>query len=253
MSQRDIILEKAKELLRKKKTQGATHSEIRDALNIEIKKKRVNIDSVSSYISNLPSDSEGAIVRMGRALYVLKDYTDKVDESDSLTPAESQKEAQSYPHFAQYLMDEEYCTKAVALGGRAFDLKWFTPDVIGIFDHQSGMSSFGANKLPFVPEVVSAEIKADAKDEELLKGFGQASSYLLFSHKVFLVIPQAASKAIKDRLEVMCEKAGLGLIIESPQHKYELVVSAWKQEPELVHLIPLIPKIEAKLKAHTLH
>lgn len=39
------------------------------------------------------------------------------------------------------------------------------------------------------PEIVSVEIKTDTN--QLITAFGQACAYKLFSHKVYLVIPNA--------------------------------------------------------------
>ena len=58
------------------------------------------------------------------------------------------------------------CTNAIALGGRVFEDKWGTPDVIGI-----ERSPFG-ELIQRQIVIVSAEIKTDTQG--LITAFGQA-------------------------------------------------------------------------------
>src|SRR5271165_2566889 len=59
---------------------------------------------------------------------------------------------QCYQPFADWLVDQEVCNRAIPLGGNVFGGKWGTPDVIGKRDKQPG------DIVEFPTEIVSAEI-----------------------------------------------------------------------------------------------
>jgi len=62
-------------------------------------------------------------------------------------------------------------------------------------------------------EIVSAEIKTNTN--QLITAFGQACAYKLFSHKVYLVIPNAEQDV--GRIESLCLIFGIGLVLFDPQ------------------------------------
>ncbi|MFH1422292.1 MAG: hypothetical protein ABIH42_06220, partial [Planctomycetota bacterium] len=97
-------------------------------------------------------------------------------------PTESVKEEKFYKSFADWLVDEDECTKAIPLGGNKFGGKWGTPDVIGKWESRYG----DIVKAP--TEIVSAEIKTDTAG--LITAFGQSCAYKLFSRKSYIVIPK---------------------------------------------------------------
>jgi hypothetical protein len=134
----------------------------------------------------------------------------------------SGSERNFYQSFADWLMhDTEECTKAVPLGGKAFGIKWGTPDVIGILQKKR------TDPVEFPPEIVSAEVKSDS--HELVTAFGQACAYKLFSHKSYLVVPKAApQRTLTDWiLFAKSSESGLcssiALIRSNPVSKYECV------------------------------
>ena len=119
-----------------------------------------------------------------------------------------------YESFASFLCaqkDQEVglseCTKAVDWGGNKSGEKWGTPDVVGIFRPKSN------SEIEFLNDIVSAEIKVSDSSSALITAFGQACVYRLFSHKVYLVVPQSGQNY---RLESLCHLYGLGLVYFDP-------------------------------------
>jgi hypothetical protein len=153
-------------------------------------------------------------------------------------------EEEFYKSFAEYIVDElEECTKAIPLGGNCFKDKWGTPDVIGVLcPRQSDI-------LKFPAEVVSAEVKTDSN--ALITAFGQACSYRLFSHKVYLVIPNSVSESDLAQLDALCRVFGLGLILfdaENPgEPSYQIRVRATKHEPDMFYANRNLKVVEDKL------
>jgi hypothetical protein len=140
-----------------------------------------------------------------------------------------------YEPFADFLVASlGECTKAIRLGGNRMR-NWFgTPDVIGI------------RKLPaesiftFPVEIVSAEIKTATDASVLIKAFGQACSYRLFSHKSYIVVPKNSNEL--ERLESLCLLFGIGLILvdltnERPDPTdFEIRTRAVRHEPDMFYV-----------------
>ncbi len=154
------------------------------------------------------------------------------------------KEEDFYKPFAGWLVDElEECTKAIALGGNKFKGKWGTPDVIGIREPRK------SDIITVPTEVISAEIKADARD--LITAFGQTCSYRLFSHKCHIVIPKNSSQDDISRLDSLCLIFGIGLVlfdnsnVENPQ--FEIRVRPTKHEPDMIYGNRYLKLIEKEL------
>ncbi len=163
-----------------------------------------------------------------RGLYVLSKYLTK----EKIQGKPKVKEEDFYKPFADYLVyDLEECTRAIPLGGNKFGDKWGTPDVIGVYK----FSEADPIKPPL--EIISAEIKIDTN--QLITAFGQACAYKLFSHKVYLVIPDSAEKDI-GRIESLCLRFGIGLIIfdtANPDNsKFTIRTRAVKSEPDYFYV-----------------
>jgi hypothetical protein len=118
-----------------------------------------------------------------------------------------------YEPFASWLIDEDECTYAIALGGNEFRDKWGTPDVIGIYRVDDRARYKGDEIVTFV----SAEIKSDPSQP--FTALGQACAYLGFSHKVYLVLPNIMSERDTDRIETLANIIGLGLVLFDPSNK----------------------------------
>lgn len=149
---------------------------------------------------------------------------------------DSQKMAKNeeifYKPFADWLINEmEEATRAIALGGNKFKDKWGTPDVIGIKESKRG------DIIQIPTEVISAEIKVDS--DKLIIAFGQACSYKLFSHKVYLVVPKNSSEEDLSRLDSLCLINGIGLVLidtTDPRNpKFEIRVRPVKHEPDIFY------------------
>jgi hypothetical protein len=147
--------------------------------------------------------------------------------------ARVERESPFYAPFATYLKDDlGECSKAVAVGGSIFGDRWGTPDVIGV------EKSHPRDIVKHWDEIISAEIKIDGN--ALITAFGQACSYKLFSHKVYLVLPKTADKDEVGRIESLCQIFDIGLILFDPENlqdpKWELRLRARKQDPDMFYL-----------------
>jgi len=143
------------------------------------------------------------------------------------------KEDVFYESFSAWLKyDQEECTKAKVLGGKAFGDKWGTPDVIGV------LKSMSTDIIKQEIEIISAEIKISIK--ELITGFGQACSYKLFSHKVYLVIPEQSDPEELARIDSLCYLFGIGLILfdcsDPATPNYQIRNRAQKGTPDIYYI-----------------
>ncbi len=179
------------------------------------------------------------VVRPDKGVYILKKYL-KEGEVEEVERQEISEEV-FYKLFADYLVNDlEECTKAVSLGGNRFQDRWGTPDVIGTY------RVLGIGQIQPPVEVISAEIKTDIN--QLITSFGQACSYKLFSHKVYLVIPKDARGTDIKRIESLCLKFGIGLILFDRNNKenpeFEILTRAVKSEPDYFYLNKYLRLIE---------
>lgn len=154
------------------------------------------------------------------------------------------KEEDFYAPFADWLVNSlEECTRAIPFGGKKFEEKWGTPDVIGVRELGRG------SVIQAPTEIISAEIKTNTFD--LIQAFGQANAYKLFSHKSYIVIPNASSKEEIARLDVLSRICGIGLILfdnkSITEPKFEIKVRASRQEPDMFYIDRYIKKIKDDL------
>ncbi|MEN6425104.1 MAG: hypothetical protein ABFE13_07065 [Phycisphaerales bacterium] len=198
-------------------------------------------------IPNLHLDRPDEIYKPARGLFRHVRFRETEVEND-IRIAETIKkrsgESAFYESFAQYLTDElEECTKAIPLGGNCFKDRWGTPDVVGV------LSPRPSDILKFPHEIVSAEIKTDSS--ALITAFGQACSYRLFSHRVYLVMPASVPESELARLDSLCRVFGLGLILfdaENPEEpNYQIRVRAAKHEPDMFYANRNLKVVEDRL------
>jgi len=165
----------------------------------------VSKNTIQQYLWQLGKDPRAKVYKPARGLFRSLKYAEEDEPAPFSVPAD---EKAFYEPFADWLEHElEDCTKAIALGGHTFGDKWGTPDVIGIKE------STRSDIIKAPTEVVSAEIKADPS--QLVVAFGQACAYRLFSHRVYLVVPEIATDTA--RLESMCLTVDIGLVTFSPR------------------------------------
>ena len=244
MTQKERICTKAVELL-ETEPRGLRFSELMRRLKEELPDAK----SLRRLIPNLHILRPEEVYKPERGLFRHVRFKENSVDGDieiAETPRRGRKEGEFYRSFAEYIVDDlEECTKAIPLGGNCFRDKWGTPDVIGILHPRQ------SDILKFPAEVVSAEVKTDAN--ALITAFGQACSYRLFSHKVYLVIPDSVTETDLARLDALCRVFGLGLILfnaDSPQEPaYQIRVRATKHEPDMFYANRNVKIVEDELFA----
>jgi hypothetical protein len=244
MTQTEQICSRAVEFL-DKEPNGLHLSELMRRLREELP----NVKEASFHwtLPNLHVHKPDVIYKPARGLFrhVKFKETDIEDDIEvAETPTKRCAEHEFYKSFAEYLTDElEECSKAISLGGNCFKDKWGTPDVVGV------LSPRPSDILKFSAEIVSAEVKTNS--DALITAFGQACSYRLFSHKVYLVIPDAVSESDLARLDALCRVFGLGLILfdtQSPEEpNYQIRVRATKHEPDMFYANKNLKVVEGEL------
>ncbi|MEO0283888.1 MAG: hypothetical protein ABIN17_02295 [candidate division WOR-3 bacterium] len=220
---------------------GLRYSEIVD--EIQNRYPDFKIKEIQWAVWNLDKEFPDKVYKPARGLF----KHIKFKYSDSfLGEAKKEKlaENQFYKPFADFLVNEtEEATKAIPLGGNKFKDKWGTPDVIGIKESSRG------DIIQAPTEVISAEIKLDSNN--LITAFGQACSYKLFSHKVYLVIPENSSPEDISKLDSLCMIFGIGLVLFDPNNpekpKFEIRVRPVKHEPDIYYTNKYLALIKDEL------
>ncbi len=243
MTQKERICNKAVELL-EKEPRGLRFLELMRRLKQELP----DVKSARRVIPNLHVFRPEEISKPARGLFRHTRFRETEVESDIKLveglPRNKGGEDRFYKSFAEYLVEElEECTKAIPLGGNCFKNKWGTPDVIGVLRPRE------SDILQFPAEIVSAEVKVDSN--ALITAFGQACSYRLFSHKVYLVIPDAVSESDLAQLDALCRVFGLGFILfdaENPEEpNYQIRVRATRHEPDMFYANRNLKVVEDEL------
>ncbi len=192
---------------------------------------------------NNPED----IYKIKRGFYRHR-YFVNANENEHITPHDvahnALREQDFYQSFADYLRVElEECTEAIVLGGNRFGGRWGTPDVVGKY------KSRDTDVVKRETEIVTAEIKIDT--QSLITAFGQACAYLLFSHKVYIVIPRNSPEEDISKLESLCLVIGIGLVIFDSTDKqnpnFEIKTRPIKREPDIFYVNKYMRMIEQEL------
>lgn len=194
---------------------------------------------------NLDTTSSGAVSKPQRGVMILTKFL-AIQEDDSQTAKQSnpantnnadqeKKESLFYGPFANYLkLDLSECTKSKSFGGNRLGRKWMTPDVVGYYKVKTTAS------FPRAPEIITAEIKVTKDYQNAISGFGQASSYLLYSHKSYLVIPEQMNSEDMGIIETLCTTFGIGLVVfdaDNPEEpSFSLKNKAQRREPNIFYL-----------------
>jgi hypothetical protein len=159
-------------------------------------------------------------------------------EADNLS-SNKIRENNFYESFVAWLVDDMgECTKAKVSGDEAFGGKWGTPDIIGV------SKSLPTDTIKKEIEITSVEVKYSP--DELITAFGQACSYKLFSHKVYIAIPEQADTGEIERLDSLCLLFGIGLVLfdntDPDPTKFKLRNRAQKNTPKIDFLNKKIKK-----------
>jgi hypothetical protein len=199
----DRIKERALELLRRSPA-GLRYSEL--ARQVQASDPSFNPNTIQGSIWDLDATYPNQVYKPSRGLFRLIDY--RPAEEEPKEPAEDfipSKESDFYNVFCAYLKSElEEVTRAIPLGGNRFKDKWGTPDVIGKNE------PLPSDIIKRPTEIVSAEIKKDVN--QLITAFGQACAYTLFSHRVYLVVPEQSQDEELERLDSLCQIFGIGFV-----------------------------------------
>lgn len=209
-----------------------------------------NPNTIQGNLWDLHQRFPDKVYKPSRGLFRLMEFRDRDTDTDQLRPdlvpepAGRVQEEDFYGPFADWLENDlEECTKAIPLGGNRFKDRWGTPDVIG--KRESKKSDI----LQGETEIVSAEIKLDTN--QLVTAFGQACAYRIFSHKSYLVVPEASPQDEVARMDALCQVFGIGLILfdaSSPDApNFMIRVRARKQDPDMFYVNRNMKHIEREL------
>jgi len=166
-TQREKIINKIREIL-ENKPNGVRYADLVRRISREL--PGVNVHAIHGTIFFLKQRIDKGdvedISRPEQGLYILTRYLGERETVERQTRIRI-VESDFYKPFADYLVNDlEECTKAIPLGGKRFQDRWGTPDVIGTYK----ILSMGGFQPPV--EIISAEIKIDTN--QLVTAFGQA-------------------------------------------------------------------------------
>jgi len=187
-------------------------------------------NTIHGSVWDLDKTFAGEIVKPSRGLFKLASDTGGTTTKPAIEQVA--RESDFYESFAEWLKNDlDEATEAVALGGAGLKGKWGTPDVIGTF------KPVPSNRVKFDPEILSAEIKTNPN--ESITAFGQAADYRLFSHKVYLVMPDTLSEEDQSRIEALSLLFGLGFVlfsINQDDPNYRVRVRAQRFSPDMFYV-----------------
>jgi hypothetical protein len=163
--------------------------------------------SLYGFVRDLYKKHTDKIVKLSTGLYILKIFDQNIVSNNQITSPNNSKstttEDEFYQPFADFLdIALETCTSVIPLGGNYLGDKWGTPDVVGVFKTERG-------DIEQTIEITTAEIKIETSSAALITAFGQACAYKLFSHRVYLVIPEQSGEEAIDRIDSLCILFGI--------------------------------------------
>lgn len=194
------------------------------------------------------------IEKVARGTYQLSRYVQAEDAAASAheaevaaapvassgTRRETLTEQDFYASFAEWLEDNDEATHAAPLGGSSLGGKWGTPDVIGVLKPRA------QDIFKYEPQIVTAEIKA--VPGQPVVAFGQAVAYRLFSHKSYIVVPNATTSDDMSRLKALCSIHGVGLVtfeLDKAAPDYVVVVLPVNAAPDMFYVNAMLERLKA--------
>lgn len=231
------IREKAYEII-KERPSGIRFSELVSIIRDE--NPNFNISTINAQVSYLRKH-EDYKDKLSQAPKIYKAIKYETDPNFlGKTAAESKKkqtkydEKDFYESFANFLADDlRECSKVRTLGNSKFMHKWSTPDVVGYYSVERGAA------YPKDPEIVAGELKTKKEYKDLITAFGQAVSYLLFSHKSYIAVPEDSDPEGREALETLCSSFGIGLLFfddkDSSRGDFKIRHRARRHEPNIVY------------------
>lgn len=243
-TRREKIIPKVIEIL-KLNPDGIHYSDLVRRISQEF--PDIPVNTIHGTVWDLDKRLPNEVYKPARGLFRHVNFKEEeISKEEPKLPFEAVKikEEDFYKPFANWLVNElEECTVAIPLGGNKFKDKWGTPDVIGKREPQRS----DIVKAP--TEIVSAEIKVDARD--LITAFGQACSYKLFSHKSYIVIPKNSPQDDVSKLDALCMIFGIGLVLfdnNNPQDpQFEIRARPLRHEPDMFYVNKYMKLIEKEL------
>lgn len=240
MTIRERITSKAIEIL-ERETTGLKYSEL--CRRIKTALPNENENTISRTVVSLDKRVPSKIYKPAKGVFQHVKSKNEITGITATPTTTSIREEDFYASFAQWIKDElQECTKAIPLGRNYFKDKWGTPDVIGIWE---------SNRTDIIKartEVISAEIKTDTGG--IIVAFGQACAYKLFSHRVYIVLPEQIDKGDLSRIDSLCMIFGIGLIIFDAKNvkepNYRIQVRASRHEPDMFYVNENMKRREVK-------
>ena len=256
-NQTQHIRKEFEEILKKEYPKSVTFNDLGDMVDFNCRKVggKYKKNSITAQFANVVRNKPDEFGKhrdtdLASMVYYYRGEEQKPVSDDSSSTKRivlsKNNEEDYYESFASFLCaqkDQEVglseCTKAVAWGGSKSGEKWGTPDVVGIFRPKSN------SEIKFLNDIVSAEIKVSDSSSALITAFGQACVYRLFSHKVYLVVPQSGQNY---RLKSLCHLYGLGLVYFDPTKKsidpsiYKVQLLARRHSPDTSYVNNFIKK-----------
>ena len=233
-TKRDKISEKALEIINETKSNGIRFSELIDRLIKDFPgDSQHTITNAVKFLKSNPKykDKLAGKESVGR-LYMLKSYPIRPESGKKLTS--QVKEEEFYSLFSTYLKEDLHeCDYAKEYGSHRDNEYWGNPDVIGV-------SSVNEDaRFKSMPELTSVEIKISKEYRDIIKGFGQAVAYLLFSQKSYLVVPDSLGGDPLDKIETLCISLGIGVVLFKPENlenpSFKLRNRAKHLEPDIYY------------------
>lgn len=207
---------------------------------IQAKDRSLPVGTIGRAV-RLLADEKKYVENTGWGLYRHKKYIEEEIKEERIKAPNEEK---FYEPFAIWLrLEQEECDKTVVYGKKRRE-KWMTPDVIGRKEKTIG----GVINLP--PEITSAEIKSAVQYQQLIQGFGQACAYKLFSHYVYLVVPEQTPQKYLYRIDKLCFKFGVGLVTydrdieDTSMISFKLLNRPQYHEPDTQELMRIIDEVE---------
>ncbi len=194
-----------------------------------------NKDSLASWLSALADNRPNDVTKPSRGLFIpaaTEIDLDIVPNGQSGTSSSAVIESDYYDALRDFLINElNECIYAESIGAMRGGGRWGNPDVVGINKPKAG------HVFRFSWELITAELKTNSS--EVSTAFGQASSYNLFSHKVYVAIPKETSQKDLDRLLAQCHLAGMGVLVftlDTVDPSFEVMLRARASNPDMFYV-----------------
>lgn len=211
-----------------------------DKLKIDI--PRLNYGSVAGWITSLQEVKPQLVTKPSRGLYapVTTSSDEDTDANSELANEIDLAEADFYESLANFLIEDlNECTKASAIGSMRANGKWGNPDVVGVNKPRAG------DVFQYSWEVITAELKTNVAS--IATSFGQASSYRLFSHRVYVAVPRIAPQKELEKLLAQCHHAGIGVLtfdLDKEKPNFEQKLRARTSMPDMFYVNEMAERIK---------